>query len=76
MGEDPRGEGRLDLDLRGWAEGTRKMLAFQLVLRGSLVREFNWGGKGRTLTASKKLSLTLQIIEGQGRRLNALVRLR
>lgn len=37
------GEGRLDLDLRGWAEGTRKMLAFQLVLRGSSVREFKGG---------------------------------
>lgn len=54
-------EGRLDLDLRAWAEGTRKTLAFQLVLSSS-VREF----KG-ALTASRKLSLTLQTTDWQGR---------
>ena len=34
---------RLDLDLRGWAKGTKKMLAFQLGLRDSPAMEF----KGR-----------------------------
>lgn len=55
------GEGRLDLDLRGWAESTRKTLAFQLGLRESTVKKSR-GGMDSLLSPrdSKKPSLTLQ----------------
>lgn len=52
------GEERLDLDLRGWVEGTRKTLVFHLGLRKSTARK----SKGSMLSSedSEKPSLTLQ----------------